>query len=451
MDAENQLRLLRNEDSEAQFSDFYSYRYFASEGFLPGYSFPRLPLAAYVPGQRQRGAYIQRPRFIAVGEFGPGALIYHEGQRYQVTRIQVPSGAGADAGDVATTEARICGSCGYWHDRQAGVDRCEECDAQLGGVLAGLMQLQTVHTVRRRRISSDEEERRRAGFELRTSYRFSAHGARSGRLHAAVIYEAGEDIADLIYGDTATVRVINRGRRLRKNPNDVGFWLDPVQGRWLTEAQASDRAPEEEGLRPFDDAARVAKVVPYVEDRKNICVIRLAAPVSDTVAVTLRYALERGIEAAFQLEDAELTSEALPDVAGRARMLLVESAEGGAGVLRRLHGEPDALAEVARTALEIIHIDPATGADLRRAPGAREDCERGCYDCLLSYTNQSAHSMIDRHTVVPLLQALAGGRTQAAGKQANRPGPAGRAARRERERSRAQARAVPPGRRLSPA
>ncbi len=415
LDAENQLRLLRNEDSEAQFSDFYSYRYFASEGFLPGYSFPRLPLAAYVPGQRQRGAYIQRPRFIAVGEFGPGALIYHEGQRYQVTRIQVTSGAGAEAGDLATTDARICGACGYWHDRQAGVDRCEECDTQLGGALAGLMQLQTVHTVRRRRISSDEEERRRAGFELRTSYRFSAHGARSGRLNAAVGAASGEELAELIYGDTATVRVINRGRRLRKDPNDIGFWLDPVQGRWLSEAQAADRTPEEEGLRSIEDAVRVVKVVPYVEDRKNICVVRLAAPVSETVAVTLRYALERGIEATFQLEDAELTSEALPDPAIRARMLFIESAEGGAGVLRRLHGEPEALSMVARTALEIIHIDPRTGADLRRAPGAREDCERGCYDCLLSYTNQSAHPVIDRHAGVPLLRALADARTLRAG------------------------------------
>ena len=27
--------------------DFYSYRYFASEGFLPGYNFPRLPLCVY--------------------------------------------------------------------------------------------------------------------------------------------------------------------------------------------------------------------------------------------------------------------------------------------------------------------------------------------------------------------------------------------------------------------
>ena len=125
-----------------------------------------------MPGERKRGAYIQRPRFIAVGEFGPGALIYHEGQRYQVKRVQVPPGG--EPGHVATAEARVCEECGYWHDRHANVNRCEECDALLGGVLSGLMHLQTVHTVRRRRISSDEEERRRAGFELATAYRFSS-------------------------------------------------------------------------------------------------------------------------------------------------------------------------------------------------------------------------------------------------------------------------------------
>ena len=38
----------RNQSLEQ--SDFYSYRYFASEGFLPGYNFPRLPLSAYIPG-----------------------------------------------------------------------------------------------------------------------------------------------------------------------------------------------------------------------------------------------------------------------------------------------------------------------------------------------------------------------------------------------------------------
>ena len=52
-EAESQLKLLTETENIAQ-SDFYSYRYFASEGFLPGYNFPRLPLSAYIPARRAR-------------------------------------------------------------------------------------------------------------------------------------------------------------------------------------------------------------------------------------------------------------------------------------------------------------------------------------------------------------------------------------------------------------
>ncbi len=79
-EAKSQLELLTEAENIAQ-SDFYSYRYFASEGFLPGYSFPRLPLSAYIPGRRvrsQEGEFLSRPRFLAVSEFGPRAIIYHE-------------------------------------------------------------------------------------------------------------------------------------------------------------------------------------------------------------------------------------------------------------------------------------------------------------------------------------------------------------------------------------
>ena len=80
------------------------------------------------------------------------------------------------------------------------------------------------------------------------------------------------------------------------------------------------------------------------------------------------FALERGIEAVFQLEDSELDSELLPpDDGPRDRMLFTESAEGGAGVLRRLQAEQDALAQAAREALRIAHFDPDTGADLTAA------------------------------------------------------------------------------------
>ena len=68
-------------------SDFYTYRYLATEGFLPGYNFPRLPLYAYVPaigGGGPKAAYLQRARFVAIAEFGPRSLIYHEGRAYRV-------------------------------------------------------------------------------------------------------------------------------------------------------------------------------------------------------------------------------------------------------------------------------------------------------------------------------------------------------------------------------
>jgi ATP-dependent helicase YprA (DUF1998 family) len=419
-EAENQQALLRNEESgEDTFSDFYSYRYLASEGFLPGYSFPRLPLAAYIPGQRnegrlgqKNGSYIQRPRFIAIGEFGPGALIYHEGHRYAVDRVQVPYGA--TPGQVATSDVKVCDSCGYWHDRRNGADRCDGCGAPLHRVLSRLMHLSTVYASPRRRISSDEEERLRSGFELRTFYRFGTGSAhRPGELEATAV-DASGPVARLTYGDAAAVRVVNLGYRKRKHRADNGFWLNPVDGKWLGTGKAEsllESGSEEEALSPFSSADRPMQVIPYVEDHKNIAVLRLAEPVDEATAVTVRYALERGIEAHYQLEDSELGSEDLPDDEGRARMLFVEGAEGGAGVLRLLHDDENALATIAKTALRIIHVDPDTGEDLDRAEGAHERCELGCYDCLLSYTNQRYHTRVDRHAAVGVLRALACSRT----------------------------------------
>ncbi len=108
----------------------------------------------------------------------------------------------------------------------------------------------------------------------------------------------------------------------------------------------------------------------------------------------------------YQLEDSELAAEPLPDGENRRQILLYEAAEGGAGVLRQLVDDPGALAQVAREALALCHFDPDTGEDRRRAPGANEDCEAACYDCLMSYSNQPDHKLLDRHLLRDLLLAL---------------------------------------------
>jgi hypothetical protein len=49
-DAARQYAVLLK-SGNTQNSDFYTYRYLASQGFLPGYNFPRLPLMAWIPAR----------------------------------------------------------------------------------------------------------------------------------------------------------------------------------------------------------------------------------------------------------------------------------------------------------------------------------------------------------------------------------------------------------------
>ena len=409
-EASRRVELLLNESDAAGQSDFYTYRYLASEGFLPGYSFPRLPLAAYIPGSRGKdSSWLQRSRFLAIREFGPGALIYHEGTRYQVSRIALPRGGQGDtAGEVIRTEVKVCTECGYHHPRQVGLDVCESCGASLTVVWKSMLQLQQVITRPRMRISADEEERNRVGYELRTTYRFplrpGPNGPVPGRLDGLVLDANAEALADISFGDAAEIRVVNLGRRGRANKDILGFNLDLIKGRWLPDN--GDQPSEDDGYEAeLEDVKTKDRVLPYVEDRRNIAILRWADELDNETAVTLQHAIERGVETSFQLEDSELSSELLPDGDNRGRVLFVEAAEGGAGVLRRLQSEPDALARAAVEALRIMHVDPVTGTD------TSDSCVRGCYRCLLTYGNQSDHELIDRRLAIPLLLRLAAGST----------------------------------------
>jgi len=292
------------------------------------------------------------------------------------------------------------------------------CKIPLPEAITGLLQLRTVFTRERARISSDEEERQRAGYRIVTSYQFQDHGDRPGQLDAIVRDERDEQIARLSYGDSAKVRRTNLGPTRMPAGEPDGFLLDPITGTWATKRQATAAGQPADG----DDTptAGCVRVIPFVQDHRNILVLKLANRVPIEVACSVMSALERGIEAEFQLEDSELDVELLPpDEGPRDRMLFTESAEGGAGVLRRLQGEEDALAKAARQALSIAHFNPDTGAD-RGGIDDDHPCGKACYNCLLSYRNQLTHELIDRHQARDLLLAIAGGVTRSTGRGQSR-------------------------------
>ncbi len=416
-EAEVQLDLLTRARPDS-FSDFYSYRYFATEGFLPGYNFPRLPVTAYIParGHRASDDFLSRGRFIAISEFGPRSILYHEGNRYRVSRVVLPREEmrkvnGEETSGSRTRTAQFCGHCGYLHaDERLAADLCDRCATAMNGANAhlfkNLLRLESVSTYRVDRISCDEEERLRLGYEVQTLFRFSErdNGAPVTREMALLCGE--ERVASVTYGPATQLWRVNLGWNRRKNRDSYGFNLDMERGVWSKSDQEVETA--ENDADPLAEPAKVQRVVPYVEDHRNALLLELVSPLERPALLSLMYALKRGIELRYQLEGAELACEPLPTDDEPRQILFYEAAEGGAGVLVRLAEEPGALADVARAALELCHYDPDTGVDRRRATGATEECEAACYACLLSYGNQRYHRQLDRTLIRDILQALAG-------------------------------------------
>ena len=211
--AETQIDLL-TDAKNAMEGDFYSYRYFASEGFLPGYNFafrfqPSFPEEG---DHRGRDEFLSRPRFLAVSEFGPQALVYHEGAQYRINKVNVAFEE--DSNEINKTKMKICSECGYGHHymEDPGPDTCEElwCDDGVDEEIRDLIKLQNVSTKRVNRITSDEEERQRLGYNLATAYRFEVINGVESTTSAQI--KCGEEVLGTIrYGDAANIWRINLG------------------------------------------------------------------------------------------------------------------------------------------------------------------------------------------------------------------------------------------------
>jgi len=398
----DQLTLLQKGSSSFS-SDFYTYRYLATEGFLPGYNFPRLPLMAYVPATndgRGRQTYLQRPRFLALSEFGPRSLVYHEGRAYRVVRALLAlgnrDGATPDV-QLPTQSVRICKQCGAGHFSD-DLSMCHACRASLGDaeIVNHVFRIENVATLPAERITANDEERQRQGFELQTTFEWAVRD-REHDVRRAIVADEHGAVVTVAYGPGARITRLNKGLRRRANRTQFGFKIDPVSGYW---AKNND-----EGNAATDPTAAPRQwIVPSVQDHKNTLLLQFGGDdLPQTAVVTLQHALLRGIEAVFQLEEGEVLAEPMPSRDERTGFLLYEATEGGAGVLTRLVSEPERMADVAFEALRIMHFDLRDRATLPESLEELADvdgtaCVAACYRCLMSYFNQPDHAELDRRS-----------------------------------------------------
>jgi hypothetical protein len=118
--------------------EFYPYRYFASEGFLPGYNFPRLPVRAFIR-TGEKGDFISRPRIVALREFALSNIIYYEGSKFEIVQTRI------SAGGIQYERVGVCFNCGYFHqgdDWQR--ETCENCGTRITDVDGDRAQLNRI-------------------------------------------------------------------------------------------------------------------------------------------------------------------------------------------------------------------------------------------------------------------------------------------------------------------
>ncbi|WP_038045148.1 DEAD/DEAH box helicase [Thermus caliditerrae] len=382
-EAERQIDLLLQRGVAKEEGDFYPYRYLASEEFLPGYNLMALPVRAFVP--RGEGEFVNRPRQLALTELAPGNVLYHEGGKWVPERLM----GGPGGLEARLREYRLCRVCGHVAEPEAS--RCPGCGVLLDGGNSDLIRAVDflgVYMRRRERITANEEERVRGAYRVDLGFRFPRRVEAWGQ---APCGEVRLEVR-LVYAPGARIHLFNRGLRRAQAP---GFLLRLDTGDLLSEEEAR-------ALRQREPQAPLERVGLHVAVTQNALLFQLAPLLPQGLDAegiwSLAYALKRGMERRFQLEESELGLALVGEGEGRA-FLFYERAEGGLGALRRLVEEPGVLSEVAREALEVLHFDP-NGEDLK------PECARACHECLLSYGNQREAHLLDRHRVRDLLLCL---------------------------------------------
>ncbi|MDB2673658.1 DEAD/DEAH box helicase [Akkermansiaceae bacterium] len=382
------INLLRNErvvGHSTQLSEFYVFRYLASEGFLPGYNFTRLPVRVFL-AQGDGGEYIARPRLIGLREFGPRNILYHRGLKYAVNQLL------ATDPRSSLHDAKICVSSGYWLDEaQKDRDLCpftgvDLTDSKNRRLFQDLIPLGESRAIRRESITCEEEERSRLGFEIETF--FSLPDGDQSRVQKAHILSGDEELLHLSYIPAAKLIQVNVKDRARSSDSfplgfDTGIWHASTESP-IKKAKTNE-TPEDVGL-----------VMPYTHDTADALYIEplKSLALERSGVLSLQFAFKRAIETHFQIEPSELGVTSMGG-ADSPNMFIYEAAEGSLGVLSQLVSNPETFTKIVNLAIKICHFDDP------------ERTEPATYDDLLSYYNQPHHQDLDRWLIKDALNKLA--------------------------------------------
>ena len=390
--AERQMELLLNDSkdggrsNQGSQSEFYPFRYLASEGFLPGYNFTRLPIRSFLENKEGSGEFVSRPRTIALNEFGPRNVIYHDGSKYRIDRIVLSEA------EAKLEKAKISPYTGYILMKDQynyNVDPIVNMELNQGMdkfTHPDLVNMTETKAYELQRITCQEEERTRRGYDIRTY--FAVEGGFDSLIEAEVKLDGGKL---LHIHSIPSARLVKVNFKWRYSPEN-GYALNLKNGYWQTKKQEN-----EEGTN--DDIRRIKLFTTMTANALFIQPVEsLALEGGKDGVITLMYALKRSIENFFQVEANEIGATIMGE-GDIPNLLIYEASEGSLGVLSQVVDNPSIYKAIMHEAFEFLFMKD--GIEI-----PQEDLIPASYDDLLSYYNQIHHQAINRNYIRESLRLL---------------------------------------------
>lgn len=392
---ENQRDMLLgvNQGRNKEENEFYPYRYLASEGFLPGYNFTKLPQRAMLQYKNDAIEFLSRPKSLALQEFGPQNIIYNNGGKFRISKMML-------TGDVINHTFFYNPRTGVVYKDQENAEHHtdiitgESLDGVAERVSGYCIQAQDMVASEMEKITCQEEERNRKTYQMKTF--FSSDDPRS--IRECEIRSAGHHLANISYIPACRLTYFLESKNMN---NSNGFAFDTKTGDWISQERVN-RIIAERDEHP-EEADRTKYVKLFTETTANAIYIQplqtLMLPDSGAVR-TFLYAFKQAIEDVFQVEGSEIGA----DVMGNSdipNIFIYENAQGSLGVLARLVSEPESYHAVVDRAYEICFGEKPeyTEEELNELLPAD-------YSNLLNYYNQPYHQEIDIRKIYRALQIL---------------------------------------------
>lgn len=391
MNQRDQL-LGQNQGNNKEENEFYPYRYLASEGFLPGYNFTKLPLRAMLQYKGDKVEFLSRAKTLALNEFGPQNIIYNNGGKFRVKRMMLK-------GDVNYHNFFYNPQTGVIYKNQENTEH--HVDIITGEALDGVskripglcMEAGDMIAEETDKITCQEEERARKFYQTKTY--FSSDNKDSMSL--CELKHGNVHLANIRYIPSCRITYFLQS----KNENNAGgFPFDEKTGEWISGDRVAMLNRERE-THP-EEANRLKFVKLFTDITCNAIYIQplRALGLTDSKAVrTFLYAFKQAIEEVFQIEGNEMGADVMGD-GDVPNILIYENAEGSLGVLERIVKETNIYHDI---------VDRAYNICFDKAEYSEEELSKlmpADYSNLLNYYNQPYHQQIDKRRIYHTLQGM---------------------------------------------